>query len=203
MVGQLNSPLILASASPRRLELLRQVGICPENVHRSNIDETPNRGEAPATLAARLASEKAVAGAESFPNSFVVGADTLVCLGRRVIGKASDKESAFRHLKLLSGRRHQVCGGICVIDPKGTIRTRVVKTIVSFKRLSETEITHYLLSEEWRDKAGSYAIQGRAASFVKYIRGSYSNIVGLSLYDTLNLLNGIGYRSGEKDRLCL
>ena len=193
-----NSHLILASASPRRLDLLRQIGITPEEIYKSNLDETPEPKETARQLVERLAISKAMAGASKFSQIFILGADTVVACGPRILGKAEDEQTARCYLELLSGRRHRVFGGICVIDPAGNTRSKVTETIVTFKRLEETEICKYLCSEEWRDKAGGYAIQGLAASFIKKINGSYSNVVGLPLYETVNLLTGMTYRLNWK-----
>ncbi len=184
--------LILASASPRRLALLAQVGIVPDEVAPADIDETQYKAELPRELAARLAAEKAEAVAARFPDAAVLAADTVVACGRRVLDKAGDAVEAKNCLKLLSGQRHRVFGGISVIAPGGVHRQRVVVTQVQFKRLTEAEITAYLDTEEWRGKAGAYAIQGHAGGFVKKINGSYDNVVGLPLYETLALLSGLG-----------
>ncbi len=193
MPDSLNPKLILASASPRRLDLLRQVGIEPDEILPADIDETPLKGELPADLAQRLAAEKAAAVAASHPNAFVLAADTLVACGRRQLGKPADADEACRFLKFLSGRRHRVIGGVTVIAPGGKKASRTVSTMVRFKRLSEGEIAAYLDTVEWQGKAGGYAIQGRAAAFVAAINGSYPNVVGLPLVETVNLLTGQGY----------
>ena len=185
--------LVLASASPRRLELLRCIGIEPDCVAPTDIDEAPRARELPRTLAARLAAEKCAAAAERFPDSYVLAADTVVACGRRVLGKARDVEEAQRFLAMLSGRRHRVWGGVCVRAPDGRQAGRAVMTHVAFKRLERHEIEGYLASGEWRDKAGAYGIQGRAGGFVKAISGSYPNVVGLALYETRSLLAGLGY----------
>lgn len=199
MVGQSFYPLILASASPRRLDLLQQIGIAPDKVCKSKVDETPEQNETPGHLAQRLAGAKARAVANKFSGSYVLGADTVVACGKKILGKASDEQTASHYLELLSGRRHRVLGGVCVVDPLGTARAKVVETIVTFKRLEQSEIRNYLLSEEWRDKAGGYAIQGRGAVFVKKINGSYPNVVGLPLYETFNLLQGMQYWSKKEN----
>lgn len=183
--------LILASASPRRVELLAQVGIMPERVVPADIDETPLPGELPRRLAERLAAAKARAVAEQFPDAVVLAADTVVGCGRRILDKAADEAAARRTLALLSGRSHRVYGGLSVIAPSGA-RHRLVVTQVRFKRLSKTEIANYVATDEWRGKAGAYGVQGRAGGFVKRINGSYSNVVGLALYETLALLDGLG-----------
>lgn len=187
--------LVLASASPRRLALLRQVGIEPAVVAPYDIDEAAGPGELPAKLAARLAEAKAVAGAADHPNAFVLGADTVVAVGQRVLPKPADEAAARACLELLSGRRHRVFGGIAVVAPsRQTPLVRVVTTAVQFKRLSIAEIAGYLASEEWRDKAGGYAIQGRAAAFIQRVNGSPSNVVGLALAETVAMLQGLGLR---------
>lgn len=187
--------LILASSSPRRLDLLRQIGIEPDAVVPAEIDETPANRERPPDLARRLAETKArqvaTALAKDGP-AFVLGADTVVACGRRVLPKAGDEATARRCLALLSGRRHRVYGGVCVVHTGGEMHARLVCTVVAFKRLDEGDLARYLASGEWRGKAGGYAIQGRAAAFVMRIVGSYSNVVGLPLYETAALLKGIG-----------
>jgi septum formation protein len=182
--------LILASASPRRLDLLAQIGVVPDAVEAADIDETPVAGELPRQNAARLARAKAQAIADRNPGALVIGADTVVACGRRILPKAEDEKTALRCLELLSGRRHRVYGGIAVILPDGSVRSRLVETRVRFKRLTSQETAAYLQSGEWRGKAGGYAIQGRAAVFVANINGSYSNVVGLPLYETAALLSG-------------
>jgi septum formation protein len=186
-------PLVLASASPRRLELLRQVGLEPTDVIPTDIDETPLKGEVPRALAARLARAKAEAVAKTRGDAFVIGADTVVALGRRALGKASDEAEARRFLERLSGRRHRVVGGVTVIAPGGRSVSRVVTTAVAFKRLEAREIAAYLQSGEWQGKAGAYAIQGLAARFVREINGSYPNVVGLPLFEVTQMLTGLGY----------
>lgn len=185
--------LVLASASPRRRELLRQIGIEPDAVDPPEIDETPGAKETPRQYALRLAEAKAVAVAPNHPGAWVLGADTVVACGRRILPKAGDAAAALDCLRLLSGRRHRVHGGICVIDPKGGRHCRLVTTMVNFKRLDADEIKAYLATDEWRGKAGAYAIQGRAAVFVRAVNGSYSNVVGLPLFETHSLLRGLGY----------
>ncbi len=192
----MSARLILASASPRRLELLSQIGIVPAQVAAAEIIENPLPGELPGAMAGRLAEAKALSVAGDFPGDFVLGADTVVACGRRVLGKAADEKQARGFLKLLSGRRHRVHGGICVIDPGGGAHQRLVTTGVAFKRLSRDEIDAYIEGGEWRDKAGAYAIQGAAAAFVPKINGSYSNVVGLALAETAALLRGAGFNPG-------
>ncbi len=185
--------LILASASPRRLELLQTVAIIPQKTVPSNVQEGAIPKESPKNMVLRLACEKARAVAKTEKKAFILAADTTVTLGRRLLEKPEDAEEARRFLELLSGRRHKVYGGICVIAPDGRESSRVCLTSVQFKCLSDQEINAYVDSGEWEGKAGGYGIQGRAASFVKSINGSYSNVVGLSLYDTVNMLRGLGY----------
>ncbi len=186
--------LILASASPRRLDLLVQIGIVPDAVHPADIDESAQRGELPRPHAARLAMEKAQAVAAGLDSSgAILAADTVVALGRRILPKAEDEKTARECLQHLSGRRHTVYGGIALIAPDGTVKTRMVETAVVFKRLHKTEIAAYLACGEWQGKAGGYAIQGRAAAFIRRISGSYSNVVGLGLFETAALLTSIGF----------
>jgi len=180
--------LILASQSPRRLALLAQVGVTPDRVEPADVDETPIKGELPRQLAERLAAAKAQAVAERFPDAVVLGADTVVACGRRVLDKPAGAAEARKTLALLSGRRHRVYGGICVAGPDGALKRRLVMTQVQFKRLSDAEIEAYITSDEWQGKAGAYGIQGRAGGFVTRINGSYSNVVGLALHETLALL---------------
>jgi septum formation protein len=187
--------LILASESPRRLDLLRQVGVIPDAVVPAEIDETPLPRELPEATALRLARAKAEAVAARHPGALVLAADTVVACGRRQLGKPSVAKEARRFLGLLSGRRHRVIGAICLIDAEGRARTRCNRTTVAFKRLSREEIEGYVVSGEWRGKAGGYAIQGLASAFVSRLNGSYSCVVGLPLYEALRLLEGAGYRA--------
>ena len=184
--------LVLASASPRRRALLEQIGYAPDTVEPAALDEAVLPGERPEAHAARLARAKAEAVAARHPGAFVLGADTVVACGRRILDKAESEGSARRCLTLLSGRRHRVYCGVTVIDPAGRAVSRLVRTAVAFKRLSDEEIAAYLASGEWRGKAGGYAIQGRAAAFVRFVSGSYSNVVGLPLHETYRLLVGLG-----------
>ena len=192
----MTAPLVLASASPRRLELLRQIGIVPDRTDPADIDEIPRSGELPRPHALRLAVEKARRVAPRHAGAFVLAADTVVACGRRILPKPEDEATARRCLELLSGRRHRVYGGVALALPDGRIASRLVDSRVAFKRLSQEEIAQYLASGEWRGKAGGYAIQGRAAALVRWIEGSYSNIVGLPLYETAQLLRGHGYQCG-------
>ena len=188
--------LVLASASPRRVDLLTQIGFAPDLVAPADIDETPLKDETPLRHAERLALEKARKVAAHHPTSFVLGADTVVACGRRILPKAEDEATARKCLALLSGRRHRVFGGVALIGPDGTVALRRVQTAVTFKRLAETEIAWYLASGEWHGKAGGYAVQGLAARFVRDVIGSYSNVVGLPLFETAQLLTGRGVRAG-------
>jgi septum formation protein len=184
--------LILASASPRRLDLLAQVGRVPSLVEPADIDETPLPAEAPRDHARRLAIGKAALIAGRRPNAAVLGADTVVSCGQRILPKAEDEATARRCLALLSGRKHRVFGGLCVIAPGGRQVVRVVETAVTFARLSHDQIESYIDSGEWQGKAGGYAIQGLAAAYVRQISGSYSNVVGLPLHETDKVLRGLG-----------
>ncbi len=191
--------LILASASPRRLALLNQIGVEPEHLMPAHVDETPERGELPRKLAQRLAHAKAMAvhkkarQAGLSADTIVLGADTVVAVGRRILPKAETMDEAADCLRLLSGRAHRVFTGLCVVSPSGHARERLVDTRIRFKRLSSKEIEAYLASGEWNDKAGGYAIQGIAGSFVVKMSGSYSAVVGLPLHETVNLLASEGY----------
>jgi septum formation protein len=191
------SKLILASASPRRIELLQQVGITPSQILPADIDETPLKNEKLTDLAQRLAQDKAQAIFQTIgksENQFILAADTVVAKGRRLIDKALNEDEVKCALQNLSGSRHKIYGGICLITPQGKAISRLCTTIVQFKRLSDAEIDAYISCGEGIGKAGGYGIQGIAASFVKSINGSYSNIVGLSLYDTMQMLNGNNFR---------
>jgi len=187
-------PLVLASASPRRLDLLRQIGIVPDAVDPADIDETPLKGELPPAHVERLAEAKARAVAPRHPGAFVLAADTVVACGRRILPKAEDEATARVCLAMLSGRRHRVYGGVAVLTPGGEIGFRRVLSQVAFKRLSGLELEAYIASGEWHGKAGGYAIQGQAAALIPWVSGSYSNVVGLPLFETAQLLTGRGYR---------
>lgn len=186
--------LILASASPRRRELLAQIGIVPDAVLPAEIDETAHRGELPGPLATRLADEKARAIALAHAGAFVLAADTVVGVGRRILPKPHDEKAPRQCLALLAGRRHRVYGGHTVIAPDGRTAAKLVTTVVWFRRLSDADIDRYIDSREWCDKAGGYAIQGLAAAFIPSINGSYSNVVGLALAEVRAMLVGLGYR---------
>ncbi len=186
--------LVLASASPRRLDLLRQIGVVPDHIHPADIDEQPLAGETPRLTAVRLARLKAEACAVAWPGAYVLGADTVVAVGRRVLGKTEDPDEAAGWLSLLSGRAHRVMTGVRVLAPDGRSAGRLGEARLHFKRLTEPEIAAYIGSGEWRGKAGGYAVQGRAGAFVMGLQGSYSAVVGLPLYEAWALLEGMGYR---------
>jgi len=193
--------LVLASGSPRRIELLGQAGIEPYRVFPADIDETPQKAEHPRSLAKRLSKEKAeralagLSGEERWAgDAFVLAADTVVAVGRRILPKAELLDEASNCLRLLSGRSHRVYSGLCLITPSGKVRQKLVETRVRFKRLSRDELESYLASGEWRGKAGGYAVQGLAGTFVVKLVGSYTNVVGLPLYETVGLLSGEGYK---------
>jgi septum formation protein len=188
--------LILASASPRRLDLLARIGITPDGVDAADIDETPAPAELPGPHAARLAAGKAAAVATRHPGALVLAADTVVAAGRRILPKAEDEGAARACLALLSGRRHRVHTAVTLIDGEGKARHRLVTTIVTFKRLTLAEIDAYVASDEWRGKAGGYAIQGRAEAFVRFLAGSHSGVVGLPLFETRALLASAGLPVG-------
>jgi septum formation protein len=188
----MRAPLVLASASPRRLDLLRQVGLEPDRVAPADIDETPLKGETPRQLALRLALAKAEAAAD--PGAYVIAADTVVALGRRVFAKPADEAEARRMLGKLSGRAHRVLTGVAVRAPDGRMASRLSETRLRWKRLTPAEIDALVQSGEWRGVAGGYRIQGRAAGFTLELQGSYSGVVGLPLHETLALLEGLGYR---------
>lgn len=185
--------LVLASASPRRLDLLRQVGIEPDLVLPTDLDETPLRKETPRLLALRLAKDKALAAATQKPGAFVLAADTVVSVGRRVLPKAEIEAEARACLALLSGRNHRVGTAVAVVAPDGRIASRLVETRVQVKRLTDSEIDAYIAGGEWRGKAGGYAIQGAAGGFIIDLCGSYTGVVGLPLYEALALLAGLGF----------
>ena len=185
--------LVLASASQRRADLLGQIGVVPDRIVPANIDESPITGELPRQLVSRLSASKAILVSKKFPRSIILAADTVVACGRRVLSKPENLDQARSFLNLLSGRRHRVISGLAIISHNGNLYKRLVETHVNFKRLTSTELNQYLESGEWEDKAGAYAIQGIAAEFIKSINGSYSNVVGLPLFETAQLLKGLGY----------
>lgn len=210
--ADLRPRLVLASASPRRMMLLGQVGVEPDALRPASIDETPRKGEMPRSLAYRLARAKAEAARDLIANdpelagAYVLAADTVVALGRRVLVKPADVDQAMASLQLLSGRSHRVLTAICLITPDDGLRQKLVDTRVRFKRLSAAEIQSYLASREWRGKAGGYAIQGLAGCFVQKLVGSYTNVVGLPLTEVVGMLTGEGFpihfnwlKTGDRD----
>jgi septum formation protein len=197
MIGR--AKLVLASGSPRRVQLINQAGIEPDALRPADIDETPKRGELPRACANRLARAKAEAALQllrmddDMTGAYILAADTVVAVGRRILPKAELLDEAAQCLRLLSGRNHRVHTAVCLVTPAGAFRQRLVETRVRFKRLSEEDIEAYLASGEWRGKAGGYAAQGIAGTFIVKLVGSYSNVVGLPLYETTTLLAGEGY----------
>ena len=187
---------VLASASPRRLDLLARIGLTPDAVSPADIDETPKPRELPDAYAERVAWEKANTVAAAHPDAFILAADTVVASGRRILPKAESEAEARKCLGHLSGRRHKVIGAIRLIAPGGETRSRIATTTVAFKRLTDMEIDSYIASVEWEGKAGGYAIQGLAAIYIRMLSGSHSNVVGLDLYETNALLAGFGFRYG-------
>jgi septum formation protein len=190
--------LVLASGSPRRIELLQQAGIEPDRLFPADLDETPLRAEHPRSLAKRLSRAKAEKAQEGLArdgeaDAFILAADTVVAVGRRILPKAELVDEASNCLRLLSGRTHRVYTGVCLITPSGKLRQRLVETRVRFKRLSKDDLEAYLSAGEWRGKAGGYAVQGLAGAFVVKMVGSYTNVVGLPLYETVTLLGGEGF----------
>jgi septum formation protein len=188
-------PLVLASASPRRLELLCQIGLAPDKIAPADIDETPLPGETARIAALRLARAKAEAGRVLAPDAFVLAADTIVAVGRRMLPKAETEKAARQCLQLLSGRAHKVLTAVAAAAPDGRLAARLSETRVRFKRLTPAETEAYLAAGEWRGKAGGYAIQGLAGGFVVALQGSYTGVVGLPLYETRCVLEGLGFRA--------
>jgi len=186
-------PLVLASASPRRLDLLRQVGLEPAEIDPADLDETPAARELPRAYALRMARSKLAVVVPRHPGAVVLAADSVVVCSRRILPKAETEAEARTCLGRLSGRRHRVLGAVCVIGPEGKRRERLATSVVLFKKLSPGEIEDYLASREWHGKAGGYAIQGRAAAFVSFLSGSYSNVVGLPLFEVTQMLRGGGW----------
>ena len=185
--------LVLASASPRRLDLLERIGVIPDSVVPADVDESVPVGELPREHALRLAHEKATAVAAEEPEALVLAADTVVAVGRRILPKVEDEETLRKCMRLLSGRRHRVLTGVALAVPGYGVRERLVETMIAMKRLSESEIDHYAGHGEWRGKAGGYALQGYGEVYVRRIAGSYSNVVGLPLAETRMLLKSAGY----------
>jgi len=184
---------ILASSSPRRLSLLADIGIAPDKVVAADVDETPLEAELPRELAIRLALAKLHTVAVKHAGAFVLAADTVVGVGRRILPKAETPQQVRECLQLMSGRRHHVYTGVALQTPQGAVSHRVCDSVVTFKRLTDKEIEAYIESAEGIGKAGGYAIQGRAAALIKFISGSHSNIVGLPLFDVAQMLRGAGF----------
>lgn len=195
MPQSLASRLVLASASPRRLDLLRQIGLVPDEVLAAELDETPHAGETPRRLALRLADDKAAAVARERPDAFVLAADTVVAVGRRILPKAETDREVEDCLRLISGRAHKVLTAVAVRAPGGRQATRLAESRLHVKRLTPGEIEGYVRAGEGIGKAGGYAIQGRAGGFVMRLEGSYPAVVGLPLYETITLLSGLGYKA--------
>ena len=199
MLAVLQSKIVLASGSPRRVSLMNQAGIEPDALRPADIDETPRRGELPRVCAKRLATDKATTALaaigpdDEIYGAYVLAADTVVAVGRRILPKPELRDEAAQCLRLLSGRSHRVYTALCLITPRRKYRQRVVETRVRFKRLSNADIDSYLATGEWRGKAGGYAAQGLAGTFIVKMVGSYSNVVGLPLYETVALLAGEGF----------
>lgn len=194
-MSRANGALVLASSSPRRLELLRQVGIEPDLVDPADIDETPGRDETPRRLVTRLAVEKAQAVAARHPQAFILAADTIVAVGTRILGKPEDEADARRMISLLSGRAHRVMTGVALIAPGGRTASRLVESRITFKRITAQELETFIAGGDWTDASGAYKIHKLAGAFVTSLQGSYSSVVGLPLYETLNLLTGLGWQA--------
>lgn len=190
-----SADLVLASASPRRQSLLWQIGVTPDRIIPADIDETPGHDELPRLHALRLAEQKALAIAASHKDGYILAADTVVGVGRRILPKTETADEARRCITLMSGRAHRVYTGVCVIAPDGRKIVRASETRVKVKRLTSAEIDDYITSDEWRGKAGGYAIQGKFEAYIAQISGSFSGVVGLPLFETRNMLTGLGYMS--------
>ncbi len=188
------APLILASASPRRLELLAQIGVRPDAVMAADVDETPLKDETPRRLVLRLAGLKAAAIAEQRPDAFVLGADTIVAVGTRILGKPVDEADAERMLRLMSGRAHKVLTGVVLMAPGGRRGERLSETRIKFRLLSDADVARHIAAGEWKDAAGAYKIQGVAGADVAFLSGSHSSVVGLPLFETQNLLMGLVWK---------
>lgn len=186
--------LILASASKGRLSLLESAGLKPEKIAPMDVDETPLKNEKPSQLVLRLAKLKAKAAHEKHPGSFIIAADTIAAIGTRIIGKPENENHARSSIKLMSGRRHKVFSGVCVISPDGKSSSKLNTTTVKLKNVSKEEIDWYLKSDEWKGKSGCYSIQGKGSLFMESINGSYSGVVGLPLCETLKMLQGLGFK---------
>tara|TARA_B100000029_G_scaffold360475_1_gene353418 strand:+ start:151 stop:738 length:588 start_codon:yes stop_codon:yes gene_type:complete len=187
--------LILASSSPQRLILLKTIGVIPDQIVPAKIDEIPEKNEKPRDFVLRMSKEKALDVSKNFPNSFILSGDTIVACGRRIIGKPSDRDNAKQILNLLSGRRHQVLSAITLIKPDKNEVSKIVITRVKFSRLNQNALNAYLDTNEWKSKAGGYAIQGSASSFIPWINGSYSSVMGFPMNEVNNLLNSSGWKN--------
>lgn len=187
--------LILASSSPQRLILLKTIGVIPDQIVPAKIDEIPEKNEKPRDFVLRMSKEKALDVSKNFPNSFILSGDTIVACGRRIIGKPSDRDNAKQILNLLSGRRHQVLSAITLIKPDKNEVSKIVITRVKFSRLNQNALNAYLDTNEWKGKAGGYAIQGSASSFIPWINGSYSSVMGFPMNEVNNLLNSSGWKN--------
>ncbi len=186
--------LVLASQSPARLQLLKNIGFVPDVVQPADIDETPLKNEDPKQYVVRLAEEKAKTVHVQHSDAYVIAADSIACCGRKILGKPEDRNHAREILQMLSGRRHKLYTGLCVIAPDGTLRIKSVLTMVKFKRIGTQEMEDYLDTQEWEGKCGAYGIQKDAGAFVHSINGSYTNVIGLPLVETKNLLLGLGFK---------
>ena len=189
-----NINLILASSSPQRLELLKQIDIVPDKVVPAKIEETPNKSEKPRDFVIRMSKEKALNVSNQYKDSYVLSGDTIVALGRRIIGKPSNKAEAENYLKLLSGRRHRVLSAVTLITPDNKEMTKVTVTRVKFSRLHKNDLLEYIKTNEWKGRAGGYAIQGKASAFIPWINGSYTGIVGFPVNEVKNLLSSSGWK---------
>ncbi len=188
-----NINLILASSSPQRLELLKQIDIIPDKVVPAKIEENPSKGEKPRDFVIRMSKEKALNVSKQFKDSYILSGDTIVSVGRRVIGKPSNKAEAENYLNLLSGRRHRVFSAVTLITPDNKEKTKVTLTRVKFSRLNKNDLLEYIETNEWKGRAGGYAIQGKASAFIPWINGSYTGIVGFPLNEVKNLLSSSGW----------
>ena len=189
-----NINLILASSSPQRLELLKQIDIIPDKVVPAKIEENPSKGEKPRDFVIRMSKEKALNVSKKYEGSYVLSGDTIVSVGRRIIGKPSNKEEAEKYLNLLSGRRHRVLSAVTLITPENKEITKVTLTRVKFSRLNKHDLLEYIKTNEWKGRAGGYAIQGKASAFIPWINGSYTGIVGFPLNEVKNLLSSSGWK---------
>ena len=185
--------LVLASASPRRLDLLSQIDLIPDAVVRPQCDETPLKGELPRSYVQRMVQDKMAAVAVDHPDCYILTCDTIVVSGRRILLKAESRAEAESYLRHLSGRRHQVITGVCLRSPSGKVSKKLVTTTIQMKRLTEAELTWYLDQQEWKDKAGAYAVQGLAARYISFVQGSFTGVVGLPVHETYQLLAGNGF----------